>query len=161
MRDKNVLVDRLRLVADTRRSVISCRLSDAACQLGRLAGETNRYRICERGTGVFEVFDDRRLLDSLLQWQAILPCDELTGLSDFQKLREQQSSGPTLNEADRDMLDWLTLNASFSEGENDAAYFGGLCQAAIAFKGDEEGVTQCVQPAGSKHVIEWHLSCVG
>ena len=66
--------------------------------------------------------------------------DELTGLNDFQKLREQQSSGPSLNEADRDTLDWLTLNASFSEDENDAAYFGGLCQAAIAFKGDEKGV---------------------
>ena len=115
-------------------------LSDAASQLWRLASETNRYSICERDTGVFEVYDDRRLLESLLQWQAILPCDELTGLGDFQRLRQQQSSGPSLNEADRDMLDWLTLNASFSEGEDNAAHFRGLCQAAIAFKGDDEGV---------------------
>jgi hypothetical protein len=120
------------------------RLSDAECQLDRLAGETNRYSICERDTGVFEVCDDRRLLESLLQWQAVLPFDELTGLNDFQRLREQQSSGPSLNEADRDMLDWLTLNATFSKNENDAVYFGGLCRAAIAFKGDEEGVRRFI-----------------
>ena len=115
-------------------------LSDAACQLRRLAGGTNRYSVYKRDTGVFEVCDDRRLLDCLLQWQGVLPFDEVTGLSDFQKLREQQSSGPTLNKADQDMLDWLITNANLSEDENDAAYFGGLCQAAIAFKGDKERV---------------------
>jgi hypothetical protein len=118
-----------------RLAVRSYCLSDAACQLGRLAGETNRYSICERDTGVFEVCDDRRLLGSLLQWEAVLPFDELTGLSDFQRLREQQSSGPTLNEADQDMLDWLITNANLSEEEN-----GGLCQAAIAIWGGEERV---------------------
>jgi hypothetical protein len=46
-----------------------------------------------------------------------------------------------LNEADQDMLDWLITNANLIEGEdNNAAYFGGLYQAAIPFKGDEEGV---------------------
>ena len=119
---------------------MSDHLSDAASQLGRLAGGTNRYSICERDLDVFEVYDDRRLLDSLLQWEAVLPFDELTGLSDFQILRDQQSSGPVLNKADQDMLDWLIANANLSDGDNNAAYFGGLCQAAIAFKGDEEGV---------------------
>jgi hypothetical protein len=76
----------------------------------------------------------------LLQWEAVLPFDELTGLGDFQRLRDQQSSGPMLNKADQDMLDWLITNANLSEEAIDAAYFGGLCQAAIAFKGDEEGV---------------------
>jgi hypothetical protein len=128
-------LDNLRL----RLAVRSYCLSDAACQLRWLAGETSRYSICDRDTGVFEVCDDRRLLDSLLQWEGVLPFDELTGLGDFQRLREQQSSGPTLNEADRDMLEWLITNATLGEEEN-AAYFGGLLQAAIAFKGDEEGV---------------------
>jgi len=109
-------------------------------QLGRLAGETNRYSIYERDTGVFEVCDDRRLLDNLLQWEAVLPFDELTGLSDFERLRDQQSSGPTLNKADQDMLAWVITNANLDEDEYNAAYFGGLCQAAIAFKGDEKGV---------------------
>jgi hypothetical protein len=130
-----------------RLAVRSYRLSDAACQLGRLAGETDRYSICERDTGVFEVCDDRRLLDSLLQWQGVLPFDELTGLSDFQRLREQQSAGPTLNKADQDILDWLITNANLSEDENDAAYFGGLCQAAIAFKGDEQEAKPLIQAA--------------
>ena len=47
--------------------VMSDQSSDAACQLGRLAGGTNRYSVYKRDTGVFEVCDDRRLLDSLLQ----------------------------------------------------------------------------------------------
>jgi hypothetical protein len=138
--------------------VRSYRLSDAACQLRRLAGETKRYSICERDTGIFEVCDDRRLLDRLLQWQAVLPFDELTGLSDFQTLRQQQSSGPTLNEADRDMLDWLTTNATLSEGEDDAAYFGALCQAAIAFKGDEEGVRRFLMSRWTARQLEkWQI----
>ena len=128
-------------------------LSDAACQLRRLAGETNRYSICEPDTGVFEVCDDRRLLDSLLQWEGVLPFDELTGLSDFQRLREQQSSGPTLNEADRDMLEWLITNATLREEEN-AAYFGGLLQAAIAFKGDEEGVKRFLMSRRTARQVE-------
>ena len=114
--------------------------SDAACQLVRLAGETNRYSICERDLGVYEVYEDRRLLDSLLQWEAVLPFDELTGLSDFQSLREQQSSGPTLNEADQQILDWLVANANLSDEDNNGAYFGGLCQAATVFRGDAKRV---------------------
>jgi hypothetical protein len=34
----------------------------------------------------------------------------------------------------------LITNANLDEDEYNAAYFGGLCQAAIAFKGDEKGV---------------------
>jgi hypothetical protein len=64
---------------------------------------------------VYEVCDDRRLLNSLPQWEGVLPFNELTGLSVFQRLREQESSGPTLNEADREMLDWLIANATLSD----------------------------------------------
>jgi len=43
---------------------------------------------------VSEVCDDRRLLNSLPQWEGVLPFNELTALSVFQRLREQESSGP-------------------------------------------------------------------
>ena len=52
----------------------------------KIANKTNRYALCECGQGLFEVLDNRRLLDSLLQWQAVLPFDDETGLSDFEKL---------------------------------------------------------------------------
>jgi hypothetical protein len=61
-----------------------------------LAKKTNRYRVCDCGLGVFEASDQRCLLDALLQWQAVLPFSEETGLSDFEELCEQQSEGPTL-----------------------------------------------------------------
>ena len=76
-----------------------------------------------------EVCDDRRLLNSLPQWEGVLPLG---------------SSGPTLNEADREMLDWSIANAT--RRDNKGGYFGGLCQAAIAFWGDEEQVRRLSLP---------------
>ena len=107
-------------------------------RLGELAKRTGRYRICDCGRGAFQVFDGRRLLDSLLQWQAVLPFDEETGLSDFEELCQRQSGGPKLNKADEDVLDWLMENADAIEDE--AGYFGGLYQAAINFEGNEAEV---------------------
>ena len=74
-------------------------------RLLELAKKTNRYSVCDCGRGIFEVFDGRRLLDSLLQWQAVLPFSEETGLGDFEELRKQQSKEPALNDADQDVLD--------------------------------------------------------
>src|SRR5262245_28764079 len=83
--------------------------------LTELAKKTNRYSVCDYGLGIFMVHDGRLLLDSLLQWQALLPFSESTGLSDFEELREQQSAGPALNEADQEMLNWLLVNAEVQE----------------------------------------------
>ena len=63
--------------------------------LGELAERTERYQICHCGQGVSEVFDGRRLLDSLLQWQAVLPVDEWTGLSAFEELCRGRAAGPS------------------------------------------------------------------
>ncbi|MEA2913962.1 MAG: hypothetical protein QOJ15_6043 [Bradyrhizobium sp.] len=41
--------------------------------------------------------------------------------------------------ADQDMLEWLITNAALGGGK-ERGYFGGLFQAAIAFRGDEKGV---------------------
>jgi hypothetical protein len=112
---------------------VSDRISD-------LAKKTNRYRVCDCGLGVFEVSDGRCLLDALLQWQAVLPFSEETGLSDFEELCEQQSEGPTLNEADQDVLLWLMENAGAHEDEDDARYYGSLCQASTVFEGSEAEV---------------------
>jgi hypothetical protein len=49
-----------------------------------------------------------------------------------------------LNEADREMLDWSIANAT--RRDNKGGYFGGLCQAAIAFWGDEEQVRRLSLP---------------
>src|SRR5215475_84394 len=78
--------------------------------IGELAEKTNRYMVCDCELGNFKVHDGRRLLDSLLQWQTVLPFDEITGLSDFEELREQQSAGPSLSEADQQVLEWLLVN---------------------------------------------------
>ena len=107
-------------------------------RLAELAKRTGRYRICDCGQGGFQVFDGRRLLDSLLQWQDVLPFDEETGLSDFEELRQWESGGPKLNKADEDLLDWLMVNADAIEDE--AGYFSVLYQAAINFEGNEAEV---------------------
>jgi|HubBroStandDraft_6_1064221.scaffolds.fasta_scaffold01803_18 hypothetical protein len=107
-------------------------------RLVELAKRAYRYKILDCGQGVFEVFDGRRLLDSLLQWQAVLPFDEETGLSDFEELCQGQSCGPKLNKADEDVLDWLMENVDAIEDE--AGYFGRLYQAAIIFEGNEAEV---------------------
>jgi hypothetical protein len=104
-------------------------------RLVELAESTNRYQICDCGQGGHEVFDGRRLLDDLLQWQAVLPFDEETRLSDFEELCQRQSGGPKLNKADEEMLTWLMVNAEVIEDE--AGYYGGLYQAATIFKGNE------------------------
>jgi len=110
--------------------------------LTQLAEKTNRYTVCDCELGNFKVYDDRRLLDSLLQWQTVLPFDEITGLSDFDELREQQSAGPSLNEADQEVLEWLLVNAGAHEDadEDAALYFGRLCRAATVLEGSEADV---------------------
>jgi len=109
-------------------------------RLVKLANKTNRYGLCECGQGFFEVLDNRRLLDSLLQWQAVLPFDDETGLSDFEKLLAHQGGGPKLNNADEDVLLWLMENACAHEDEADTVYYSGLCQAATVFEGNEAEV---------------------
>ena len=109
-------------------------------RISNLASKTNRYMICDYGPGVFGVCDDRRLLDAMLQWQAVLPCCEETGLSDFEELCEQQSAGPTLNEADQDVLEWLMQNACGHPDEDVARYYDSLCRASTVFEGNEAEV---------------------
>jgi hypothetical protein len=104
------------------------------------AKKTNRYIVCDCGLGVFEVLDGRRLLDGLLQWQALLPVDEETGLSHFEELRKQQSGEPLLNKADQEVLLWLTEIAGAYDGEPDELYYAELWQAATMFKGTEAEV---------------------
>lgn len=80
-------------------------------RLVKIANKTNRYALSEREQGLFEVLDNRRLLDSLVIWQAVLPFDDETGLSDFEKLLAHSGGGPELNKADEDVLRWLMENA--------------------------------------------------
>lgn len=110
-------------------------------RLVTIANKTNRYALCECGQGLFEVLDNRRLLDSLVKWQAVLPFDDETGLSDFEKLLAHSGGGPKLNKADEDVLRWLMVNACAHEDEADTFYYGGLCQAATVFEGNEAEVT--------------------
>jgi hypothetical protein len=110
-------------------------------RLVKIANQTNRYMLCECGQGLFEVLDSRRLLDSLVKWQAVLPFDVETGLSDFEKLLAHSGKGPELNKADEGMLHWLMVNACAHEDEADAFYYGGLCQAATVFEGNEAEMT--------------------
>ena len=125
--------------------VIGVVMSDPLTQL---AEKTNRYTVCDCELGNFKVYDDRRLLDSLLQWQTVLPFDEITGLSDFDELREQQSAGPSLNKADKEVLEWLLVNAELlvnagahEDADEDAGlYFGGLWRAATVLEGSEAEV---------------------
>ena len=108
--------------------------------LTQLAEKTNRYTVCDCGLGNFKVHDGRRLLDSLLQWQTVLPFDKITGLSDFEELREQQSAGPSLNDADQEVLDWLLVNAEVQEDADEEAVLYGLWRAATVFEGSEAEV---------------------
>ena len=110
-------------------------------RLAKLTNKTNRYALCECGEGLFEVLDNRCLLDSLLQWQAVLPFDEETGLSEFEKLLAHSGGGPKLNDADENVLLWLMENACAHEDEADTLYYSGLCQAATVFEGNEAEVT--------------------
>ena len=110
-------------------------------RLVKLANKTNRYALCECGQGLFQVLDNRPLLDSLVRWQAVLPFDDQTGISEFEKLLGQQGEGPKLNEADESVLVWLMENAGAHENEADASYYGKLCKAATVFEGNEAEVT--------------------
>lgn len=108
-------------------------------EIEALARRTQQYSICCVQPAVFEVMDDRRLLDGLLLWDAVTP-DESTGLPEFEKLRKKISEGPTLNEADRDLLDWLCTNAEcYANGDEDGALIlRQLHASATAFRGSEE-----------------------
>ena len=77
----------------------------------------------------------------MVKWQAVLPFDDETGLSDFEKLLAHLGGGPELNKADEDVLLWLMENACAHEDEADTFYYGRLCQAATVFEGNEAEVT--------------------
>jgi hypothetical protein len=67
-------------------------------RLCALADRTKRYSICEVEPGLFEVIDDRYLLDHLLQFPELHPrVDDLD--IEFDEAVDALSSGPTLNAA--------------------------------------------------------------
>ena len=110
--------------------------------LGALARLTRRYSICTCRTGSFKVFDNRYLLDNLLRWPGVLPFDEVTGIFEFNELRVNLSAGPTLNEADHEVLSWLGTNAeAISYDEEEAAKrFTKIFRAATVSEGDVHAV---------------------
>ena len=125
---------------------------DAMHSLSDLAKTTRRYSISDRGQGVYEVIDDRRLLDGLLQLRAIVPIDESTKLSDWEEPRKQQSAGPNLNEADLEVLIWLAGKALAYDDDATAKYCDALCRAAVVFDGSEAAVRRFLLAK-----LWWHL----
>ena len=79
--------------------------------ISALALKTRRYAICVHGPDVIAVFDKRYMLDGLLAWPELRPIDEDWFLGDFENLLRELSAGPTLNEADDELLEWLAINA--------------------------------------------------
>jgi hypothetical protein len=104
-------------------------------ELRELVRKTERYAICVLGPDLIEVLDERFLLDGLLAWPELWPPDEDCGLSDFEDLLRQRSLGPTLNEADKDLLIWLGTNAEVTPDDEVAARHGRLCEDSAVFKG--------------------------
>jgi hypothetical protein len=73
-------------------------------RLCALADRTKRYSIGKPEPGVFEVFDDRILLQQLLQSPIELaPEDDPL----FDELLAQRGLGPLVNDAERELIDWL------------------------------------------------------
>ena len=122
------------------------------CDLSRLAKMTKRYSICDCRQGFFQVFDNRRLLDRLLQWEAVLPFDEETGLSDWRLLRRQLSAGPKLTDADEEALTWLATNAEVQDDVAMARYYSNIFRAATVFEGSEAQVMRFLSAK-----LWWHL----
>jgi len=102
-----------------------------------LARSTGRYSLSYAEPGFLEVVDNRRLLVGLLQWQAVVP-DESTGGAEFEELRKQMGTGPILNAADQDVLDWLHANAECQPHKDDALFLEHLHALATVFRGSEE-----------------------
>jgi hypothetical protein len=67
------------------------------------------------------VFDEHCLLDRLLQLPDLRPTTNDL-IAEFDELLEELSDGPTLSEADKGMLVWLTTNIEMLDpkGENPA-----------------------------------------
>jgi hypothetical protein len=112
----------------------------ATSDISRLAKTTKRYSICVCGRGFFKVFDNRQLLDRLLQWDAFMPCYVETGLSDWKVLCRQLSAGPNLTEADDEALVWLSTNAEVQDDVDMLRYYGEIFRAATVFEGSEAEV---------------------
>jgi hypothetical protein len=133
----------------------SSKISDEAyvrSDLSHLAKMTKRYAICHCGQGGLKVFDKRQLFDSLLQWQAILPFDESTGISDWKVLRRQLSAGPNLTEADDEAFTWLSTNAEVQDDVAMARHYSELFRAATVCEGTEAGIRRFLLAK-----LWWHL----
>ena len=105
--------------------------SPESSRLLELVRLTRRYSICEVEPGLFEVIDDRYLLDHLLQFPELHPrIDDLD--IEFDEAMDALSSGPTLNTDDRAMLGGLmTMVEVLDKNEENAAYIAAYAGAVV------------------------------
>ena len=96
-----------------------------------LVRQTKRYSICRLEGDQFELIDDRCWLDHLLRLPDLRPMTNDSIQIEFEEALEELSPGPTLSEADRSMLAWLTTTVEVLDpkGENTAynAAYAGAC----------------------------------
>ena len=93
----------------THKLPVSFNASPDGLRLCDLARRTKRYSICDIGPGLFEISDDRYLLDHLLRYSDLWPATNDRLESHFEKMLEQSSCGPWLSPTDRMMLASLAV----------------------------------------------------
>jgi hypothetical protein len=131
----------------THKLPVSFYASPDGLRLCDLARRTKRYSICDIGPGLFEISDDRYLLDHLLRYSDLWPATNDPLESDFEKMLEQLSRGPWLSPTDRMMLASLAVRIEGQDPrEGNTAYTAAL-DAACVLRGTCDQVEYFLQAA--------------
>jgi hypothetical protein len=130
--------------------------SSAKSRLVELACKTKRFAICERGSGQFEVIDNRHLLDQLLRLPELRPKTNDWIELEFDEALESLSSGPTLTNDDVGMLAWLTTTVEVLDPEGESVAFNAAYEGAIAFRGTPEQVEYILLAALNHRLLSFY-----
>jgi hypothetical protein len=112
-----------------------------------LVRQTKRYSICEVEPGMFEVIDQRYLLDQLLGIPELRPTSNDWVQIEFDEALEALSSGPTLTLDDIGMLAWLEVTTDILDPEGKNSAFNAPYRSAVVLKGTFEQVEHFIRAA--------------
>jgi hypothetical protein len=112
-----------------------------------LVRQTKRYAICEVEPGIFEVIDNRYLLDQLLRIPDLRPPSNNWLKIEFDEALEALSCGPTLTLADTGMLACLEVTTQILDPEGKNRAFNAPHEAAVVLKGNLEQVEYFIRAA--------------
>ena len=120
---------------------------DLDSPLLELVRRTKRYSICEVEPGMFEVIDDRCLLDLLLWVPELRPTTNDLVQIQFDEALEALSSGPTLTLDDEALLGWLTTTVEVLDPKGENSAFNTVYDAAVLFRGTFDQVEYFMRAA--------------